>query len=64
MYTNEHAKQHDQKHPWLAVLLSDVFPGAGQIYAGARARGRGMEAVAMSSEYGQGTVIMPPMPAF
>ncbi len=39
MYTNEHAKQQDQKHPWLAVLLSKVFPGAGQIYAGARARG-------------------------
>ncbi len=27
------------KHPWLAVLLSKVFPGAGQIYVGRKARG-------------------------
>ncbi len=27
------------KHPWLAVLLSRMYPGAGHIYGGARARG-------------------------
>src|SRR3972149_1096992 len=27
------------RHPWLAVLLSKMFPGIGQIYGGARARG-------------------------
>lgn len=27
------------KHPWLAVLLSKIFPGAGHVYGGAKARG-------------------------
>ncbi|MEL7225739.1 MAG: hypothetical protein AAGL17_12995 [Cyanobacteria bacterium J06576_12] len=27
------------KEPWLAVLLSTIFPGIGQIYAGRRLRG-------------------------
>ncbi len=40
--TNETPKnsgEHEVKHPWLAVLLSTMFPGAGQIYFGAKARG-------------------------
>ncbi len=31
--------ERKMKHPWLAVLLSKMFPGAGQIYGGAKARG-------------------------
>ena len=32
-------KQDDRKHPWLAVTLSILLPGLGQIYAGALVRG-------------------------
>ncbi len=36
---NENTAEQENKNPWLAVLLSKMFPGAGQIYAGAKARG-------------------------
>jgi signal peptidase I len=32
-------EQPGEKDPWLAVFLSDMFPGAGHLYCGARARG-------------------------
>lgn len=37
--TQENSGEREVKHPWLAVLLSKMIPGAGQIYAGAKARG-------------------------
>jgi TM2 domain-containing membrane protein YozV len=37
--TQENSEERDVKYPWLAVLLSNMFPGAGQIYAGAKTRG-------------------------
>lgn len=37
--TQENTGKREVKYPWLAVLLSKMFPGAGQIYAGAKARG-------------------------
>lgn len=37
---NAHVDTRDTpRHPWLAVFLSDLLPGAGQIYGGRKSRG-------------------------
>jgi signal peptidase I len=48
------------KEPWLAVILSTIFPGVGQIYAGKISRGLILIFVALSLRGLGGWLILSP----
>ncbi len=52
-----------EKQPWIAVILSQNFPGAGQIYAGHLIRGLVILAVVIANSIGAiGSLLMPDIP--
>ena len=49
-----------QKEPWLAVVLSSIFPGLGQFYAGQLLSGLILIFIGFSSIIGSGWLILGP----